>query len=126
MEQRSEVFFAMETTSITIDDFERVHLRVGTIIRAEEFPEARKPALKLWIDFGEGAEGGVRRSSAQITHLYTPEMLVGKQVICVTNFSPRQIGPFLSEVLTCGFYREDGSVVLAVPDMSVTNGVRLA
>jgi tRNA-binding protein len=108
--------------TISFDDFLRVELRVGTIVRAEDFPEARKPAYKLWIDFGDGK---VRPSSAQITHHYTPETLVGKQVLCVTNFPPRQIGPFLSEVLTCGFHREDGSVILAVPDSNVPTGARL-
>lgn len=111
-----------EPEIITWTDFERVQLRIGTIVRAEPFPEARKPAYKLWIDLGDNAPA---RSSAQITALYTPADLVGKQVLCVTNFAPRQIGPFLSEVLTCGFYREDGSVVLAVPDMDVPNGTQL-
>ena len=109
---------------ITWDDFERVELRVGTIVRAELFPEARKAALKLWVDLG--ADLGIRASSAQITHLYTPEALVGKQVLCVANFPPRQIGPFLSEVLVCGIYRPDGAVVLVGPDTPVVNGSRLA
>lgn len=109
-------------TEITMDDFLRVELRVGTVVRAEAFPEARKPAYKLWIDFGDGV---LRRSSAQITAHYTPEALLGRQVMCVTNFPPRQIGPFVSEVLTCGFHREDGTVILAVPDADVPNGTRL-
>ncbi len=109
---------------ITWDDFERVELRVGTIVKAELFPEARKPALKLWVDLG--ADLGIRASSAQITHLYAPEVLVGKQVLCVTNFPPRQIGPFLSEVLVCGIYRPDGAVVLVGPDTPVIDGSRLA
>ena len=107
---------------ITFDDFLNVELRVGTIIRAEPFPEARKPAYRLWVEF----EGGqVKRSSAQITALYTPEDLVGRQVVCVTNFPPKQIGPWMSEVLVTGFHREDGSVVLCVPDAAVPNGTRL-
>jgi tRNA-binding protein len=109
---------------IAWDDFEEVELRVGTVVRAEPFPEARKPALKLWIDLG--TELGVKKSSAQIVALYRPETLVGRQVLCVTNFPPRQIGPFTSEVLTTGFYRAPGEVVLAVPDQPVPNGTRLA
>ncbi len=101
-----------------------VGLRVGTVVRAEAFPEARKPAFKLWIDLGP--ELGLKKSSAQLTALYQPETLVGKQVLCVTHFPPRQVGPFLSEVLTTGFYRAPGEVVLAVPDQPVPNGTRLA
>jgi tRNA-binding protein len=108
---------------ITWADFERVELRVGTVVSAEEFPEARKPAYKLTVDFGE--EVGVRRSSVQITALYSKEELVGKQVIGVVNFPRKQIGPFLSECLITGFYREEVAVVLAVPDKPVTNGSRL-
>jgi tRNA-binding protein len=104
-------------------DFERVELRVGTVIAAEEFPEARKPAYKLTVDFGE--EAGVLRSSVQITTLYTREELVGKQVVGVVNFPKKQIGPFLSECLITGFYREDGTVVLAIPDKPVPNGSKL-
>lgn len=109
---------------ITWDDFERVELRAGTIVRAEVFEEARKPAYKLWVDLGEGI--GVRTSSAQITDLYTTEALLGRQVLCVTNFQPRQIGPFISQVLVCGFYRPDGAVVLVTPDSPVDNGSKLA
>ena len=108
---------------ITWADFERVELRVGTVTAAQAFPEARKPAYKLTVDFGD--EIGVRRSSVQITTLYTAEELVGKQVVGVVNFPKKQIGPFLSECLITGFYREDGAVVLAVPDKPVPNGSKL-
>lgn len=111
----------MET--IKWDDFEQVELRVGTIIKAEEFPEARKPAYKLTVDFGEDI--GVKRSSAQITVHYTREELVGKQVVGVVNFPPRQIGPFMSEVLITGFYDENDAVILAVPDKPSPNGAKL-
>lgn len=108
----------------TIDwkDFERVELRVGTIVRAEAFPEARVPAYKVWVDFGE--EIGERKSSAQITGVYRLDELVGKQVVGVVNFPPKQIGPIRSECLVTGFYREDG-VVLAVPDKPCPNGLKL-
>ncbi|QDV58896.1 tRNA-binding protein [Rosistilla oblonga] len=109
---------------ISWDDFQRVELRVGTIVAAEEFPQARKPAYKLRVDFGP--EIGIRRSSAQITDLYSPDQLVGRQVIGVVNFPAKQIGPMMSECLITGFHRDDGSVVLAVPDQQVDNGVRLA
>ncbi len=109
---------------ITWNDFEAVELRVGTIIEAEDFPEARRPAYKLKIDFGDSL--GIKKSSAQITRLYAREELVGRQVIAVTNFPPKQIGPIRSEVLVTGFVGEDGTVTLAVPDQQVPNGSRLA
>ncbi len=105
-------------------DFARVELRVGTIVEAEVFAEARRPAYKLRVDFGEAL--GVRKASAQITALYAPDELVGKQVIAVVNFPPKQIGPMTSECLVTGFHREDGAVALAVPDQGVPNGARLA
>ncbi len=109
---------------INWNDFQKVQLCVGTIIAVDEFPEARKPAFKLTVDFGETI--GVRRSSAQITEAYNEKTLVGRQVLAVVNFPPKQIGPFMSECLVTGFHREDGAVVLAVPDSQVPNGTRLA
>jgi len=109
--------------TIGLDDFERVDIRVGTVVDARPFPEARKSALQLTIDFGP--EIGVRRSSAQITVHYKCDQLIGRQVAAVVNFPPRQIGPFLSEVLTLGFPDEDGAVVLVKPEFKVPDGGRL-
>lgn len=112
----------MET--IDWNDFEKVEIRVGTIIEVLDFPEARKPAYKLKIDFGD--EIGIRKSSAQITDLYLKEDLVGSQIVAVVNFPPKQIGPVRSECLVTGFQREDGAIVLTRPDSTVPNGAKLA
>ena len=109
--------------TITYDDFLNVDIRVGTVTDAQPFPEARKPAIKLWIDFG--AEIGTKKTSAQITAHYMPEALIGRQVMAVVNFPPRQIGPFMSEVLTLGVMDPDGEVVLITPDQTVPNGGRM-
>ena len=109
---------------ISWSDFAKVELRIGTIIAVDEFPEARKPAYKLTIDFGDAI--GTRRASAQITDLYEANNLVDKQVLGVVNFAPKQIGPFMSECLVTGFVQDDGAVVLAVPDRPVKNGLKLA
>lgn len=109
--------------NISWSDFEKLELRAGTVVAVNPFPEARKPAWILDIDFG--APVGIRKSSAQIRDLYQAEDLLGKQVICVLNFPPKQIGPFLSECLVTGLYREDGTVVLAVPEKKVQNGARM-
>lgn len=110
----------------TIDwqDFQKVELRVGTIVGVEDFPQARRPAFRLQVDFGPGI--GIKNSSAQITDLYTKDSLWGRQVVAVVNFPPKQIGPMMSECLVTGFYRDDGTVVLAVPEDTVPNGARLA
>lgn len=114
---------AMSTPPTTYETFEQVDIRVGTITDAQPFPQARKPALKLWIDFGP--EIGTKRSSAQITIHYDRDALIGRQVCAVVNFPPRQIGPFISEVLTLGMPDLDGGVVLVRPDQDVPNGGRL-
>ena len=110
--------------AITWEDFERVDLRVGTIVAVDDFPEARKPAWKLTVDFGEAF--GTRRSSAQITELYAKEDLLGRQVLAVVNFPPKRIGPFVSECLVTGLHRDDGAVVLVGPGERVPDGAKLA
>ncbi len=111
------------TGTIAWPDFEKVDIRAGTIVEASPFPEARKPAIKMKVDFG--TDIGVRKSSAQITKHYDPETLVGRQIMAVVNFPPRQVGPFMSEVLVLGFPDDEGDVVLAAIDKKVANGVRL-
>ncbi len=108
---------------VSWSEFEKIDMRVGTIIAIEDFPQARNPAYILQIDFGK--EMGKKKSSAQITDLYSKTDLIGKQIIAVTNFPAKQIGPMMSECLVTGFYQSDGSVVLAVPDKSVSNGAQL-
>lgn len=109
-------------TDLTYTDFERVEIRVGIIVQVEEFPKARKPAYKLWIDFGEL---GIKKSSAQITALYQPETLLNRQILAVTNFPPRQVADFMSEVLVLGVVLEDGAVALIQPDRPVGRGLRV-
>ncbi|MFT4014722.1 MAG: tRNA-binding protein [Paracoccus sp. (in: a-proteobacteria)] len=113
----------MSEGPISWDDFARVDIRAGRITRAEPFPEARRPAIKLWVDFGP--EIGIRKSSAQITAHYTPEALIGRQVLAVVNFPPRQIGPFMSEILVLGLPDPSGEVVLIAPDQPVPEGGRM-
>ncbi len=113
----------MSSTTVSIEDFERIDIRVGTVIDAQPFPEARKPAIKLWIDFGP--EIGIRKSSAQITLHYGTDTLIGRQVCAVVNFPPRRIGPFVSEVLTLGLPDPQGGVVLIRPDFKVPDGGKL-
>lgn len=108
---------------ITYQDFEQVDIRVGTIIQADPFPQARKPAYQLRIDFGQ--EIGIKRSSAQITQHYQPQELIGKQILAVVNFAPKQIGPFISEVLVLGLSDPIGQIVLVAPDQYVPNGEKL-
>lgn len=109
--------------TISFDDFLKVDIRVGTVVRAEPFPEARKPAIRLWVDFG--GDLGVRKSSAQITAHYTPEALIGRQVMAVVNFPARQIGPMRSEILVLGLPDENGEIVLIAPDQAVPIGGRM-
>lgn len=109
--------------TIGFDDFLKVDIRVGEVVRAEPYPEARKPAIKLWVDFGPGI--GVKKSSAQLTRHYSPEALVGRKVVAVVNFPPRQIGRFMSEVLVLGVPDADGEVVLLVPERDVPVGGRM-
>ena len=108
---------------ISFDDFMRVDIRTGRVIKAEPFPEARNPSIKMWIDFGD--EIGVRKTSAQVTVHYTPDALIGRQVMAVVNFPPRQIGPFMSEVLVLGVPDENGAVVLLGPDQETPTGGRM-
>ena len=111
-------------SDLKLEEFERVDLRVGTIVSAEIFKEAIKPAIKMQIDFG--AEMGIKQSSAQITDHYDPQTLIGVQVTAVVNFPKKQIGPFMSECLVTGFTQPDGSIILAIPDQKAVNGSRLA
>jgi tRNA-binding protein len=110
-------------TTIGIEDFERVEIRAGTIVDAQPFPEARKPSIRLWVDFGGAI--GVKRSAAQLTVHYTPDRLIGRQVVAVVNFPPRRIAGFESEVLVLGLPDEDGAVVLLRPDLKVPDGGRM-
>ena len=109
-----------KSETIEFGDFARVDIRVGTVVRAETYPEARVPAIKVWVDFG--SEFGERKTSAQLTRHYTPESLVGRQVAAVVNFPPKQIGKFMSEILVLGFPDAEGEVVLVAPDQNIPNG----
>lgn len=113
----------MSSKTISWEEFESVDIRVGTIIQVEDFPEARKPAYKLWVDFWWGI--GIKKTSAQITTNYQKNELIGKQILWVINFPPKQIGTFMSEFLCTGFSREDNSIVLAIPEKNVENGAKL-
>lgn len=115
--------FNKELMMISYEDFTKVEIRVGTIVKVEEFPEARKPALKLFIDFGPVI--GIKKTSAQITHLYKKEDLIGRQVLAVVNFPPKQVGTFMSEVLVLGLSNEQNEIVLVSPDRGVSNGQKL-
>lgn len=110
------------TEQITYSDFEKIEIRTGTIIKAEEFPEARKPAYKLWIDFGNS---GIKKSSAQITSFYSRDNLIGKQVVAVLNFPPRQVANFISECLVLGAVQDDGKVILLQTERITENGLRI-
>ncbi len=114
---------ADESETIGFADFLKVDIRTGTVVKAEPFPEARRPAIKLWVDFGEDL--GVRQASAQVTAHYTAQGLVGRQVAAVVNFPPKQIGKFMSECLVLGFADADGAIVLVAPDADVPDGARL-
>jgi tRNA-binding protein len=109
--------------TIDLEDFTRIELRVGTVVQVEVFDKALKPAYKIWVDLG--ADLGVKKSSAQVTHFYQPSDLLGKQIICVCNFKPRQIADFMSEVLVTGFSSEEGGIVLATTERRVPNGAKL-
>ena len=111
------------STHATIDEFEFLQLRAGTVVRVEDFPEARKPAYKIWVDFGDLGE---KKTSARITELYSKEELLGRQIVGVTNLAPRQIGPFVSEFLLTGFYNSEKHVVIAIPERPVPNGAPLS
>ncbi|GAA5221900.1 tRNA-binding protein [Membranihabitans marinus] len=113
----------MEKSYLTWEEFKKVDLRVGTVTKVETFPEARNPAYKVWVDFG--GDLGIRKTSAQITVLYSPEELVGKQVIGVTNFEPKQIGPFMSEFLLTGFADENNNIIIATANSTAPNGAKL-
>lgn len=112
----------MTAETISFNDFQKVDIRVGTITQVEDFPKARNPAYKIWVDLGEL---GIKKSSAQVTELYNKEELIGRQVICVCNFEPRQIADFMSEILVTGFLLDDKTVVLAQPEQKAPNGSRL-
>jgi tRNA-binding protein len=119
----SEPALSRQAGTIEFDDFVKVDIRVGTIVKTEPYPEARRPAIKVWVDFGD--ELGVRKASAQVTAHYTCDDLIGRQVAAVVNFPPKQIGKFMSEILVLGFPDGAGEVVLVVPDQRVPNGGRM-
>lgn len=124
MAHKRDCSYVNAMNQITFDDFLAIDIRAGTVTKAEPFPEAKKPAIKLWVDFGSAI--GVKKSSAQITDHYSPEDLIGRIVMAVVNFPPRQIGPVMSEVLVLGFPDENGAIILSAPDRMVPNGTRLA